>query len=111
MSKKEVFRGHVYICDFGIKQGNLQNGKRPIVVIGNNIGLENSPVVTVIPVTSEIKATYLPTHYIIKNYKLSGLDKPSMVLTEQMTTINKSQIVRFIGKIEYRDICMKLIGV
>lgn len=78
----------------------IQGGYRPAVIISNNSCNKFSPVVTVVPLTSQRKK-YLPTHVNICGF---GLDRSSIVLCEQLITIDRSQIGKWIGHIYDRGV-------
>lgn len=69
---------------------SVQEGSRPVLVISNDMANKNSDVVTVIPLTSQMKRIELPTHYIIRDL----LDEDSVVLAEQITAIPKWRLHR-----------------
>ena len=71
--------------------GKEQNGTRPAVVVGNNIGNAKSPVLIICYLTSEDKPN-LPTHAAVKGIN----DTPSTVLCEQPFTVDKSRVLRYI---------------
>lgn len=77
--------------------GSEQDGKRPVVVIQNNLANKHSPTVIIAPITTVIKKTYLPTHIVI--YKNNFLKKDSTILVEQVRVIDKSRIITFLGKL------------
>lgn len=74
--------------------GSEQGGYRPVLVIQNNRGNKYSPTVIVAAITSRLK-TKLPTHVLLRNIK--GLDKNSVVLLEQVRTIDKKRLDNYIG--------------
>jgi mRNA interferase MazF len=69
---------------------SVQEGSRPVLVISNDMANKNSDVVTVIPLTSQMKRIELPTHCIIRDL----LDEDSVVLAEQITAIPKWRLHR-----------------
>jgi mRNA interferase MazF len=92
---RKVFRGEIYYYDFGRTSGSIQSGLRPVVIVQTQSGNKYSPTVIVAPVTSSIKKTNLPFHvYLGLQY---GLKKESMLLLEQLQTINKSDLGEYIG--------------
>lgn len=96
-------RGEIYYADFG-EQGETskQGGIRPAVIVSNNRANANSPVVTVVPLTARVwKKRHLPTHVRIKG---CGLGKPSMVLAEQVETMDKKNLRDKIGEITDRPV-------
>lgn len=94
MNKNIIRRGDLYYAELKNIGGSVQEGTRPVVVIGNNAGNKYSPVLLVCPLTSKLGKTKLPTHVPIK----IG-DKVSICLTEQILTIPKSSIKSFIWKV------------
>lgn len=99
-------RGDVWFAELGQHPGtSIQCGCRPVVVISNNTGNRNADTVVVLPTTTQIKRTDLPSHVRISQEDLSFIDanRPmgqSMVLAEQITTIAKSSLVSYLGRIE-----------
>lgn len=88
--------GDIYIAELGMEsEGSLQNGTRPIIVISNNKANRYSPVVSILPLTSRKKRN-LPTHVLIRD---CGLSCPSLVLAEQITSLNQSRLRKKIGSI------------
>ena len=89
--KRQVKRGDIYYADLGPVCGSEQDGKRPVVIIQNDMGNRFSPTVIVVPVTTKIESkSNLPTHTVIK--ETVGIDKCSLVLAEQVRTIDKSRL-------------------
>lgn len=85
--------------------GHVQGGMRPVIIIQNDVGNKHSPTVQVIPLTSRRKKP-LPVHTTLTG---CGLTKPSVVLTEQLQTINKSQLISFMGEVgnaKMQEICV-----
>ena len=76
---------------------NIQGGSRPVLIVSNDINNAKSNTVTVIPMTSRMKRSELPTHVWVDKEAMSGMYKGSMVLAEQITTIDKSRLVRRLG--------------
>ena len=85
--------------DLGESFGSEQGGKRPAVIVQNNIGNKYSPTVLIVPMTSEIKKVNMPTHNVMYRTKLNGLDTDSMLLGEQTTAIDKRRILYKRGKL------------
>lgn len=90
-------RGEIYFADLDPHYGSEQGGKRPVIVIQNNTGNKFAPTVIVAAVTSKVtKKPNQPTHVLIdRNPAFSG---PSMVLLEQIFTIDKERIQRLLGQ-------------
>ena len=98
MKDRRVFkRGFVYYANLGYNYGSKQSGYRPVLVLQNNIGNRYSNTLIVAPITTRDKKI-LPTHvYVGDKY---GLDNDSIVLTEQITTIDKSRVFEYICYID-----------
>ena len=95
---KTCCRGDVYYADLGTGIGSEQAGYRPVVIIQNNMGNKYSPTVIVAPVTTNHDAkAQLPTHCYIGAE--SGLDTLSVVLLEQIRTIDKKRLGHYIGRL------------
>lgn len=91
-------RGDLYLADLGVPTGSQQGGIRPVVVLQNNVGNYYAPTLTVAPLTSKIgKKKDLPTHYYLSHAK--GLARPSMVLAEQIGTVDKKTIICYLGRV------------
>ena len=105
-------RGDIFWAELGRDaDGSLQAGGRPVLVVSNNKANQYSSVITVIPITSKMGKTKLPTHVLIKE---CGLSKPSISLAEQITSINKDRLDRKIGSIQhtvYVGLVKKAIGI
>ena len=97
-------RGDMYYADLGRGIGSEQEGYRPVVIIQNNVGNKHSPTVIIASITSKtgVKAK-LPTHYYIDAE--DGLKLPSIVLLEQLRTVDKRRLGNFIGHLSEKHIC------
>ncbi|MBQ9679255.1 MAG: type II toxin-antitoxin system PemK/MazF family toxin [Ruminococcus sp.] len=96
-----VYRGEVYLVDFGKGFGSEQGGIRPAVIVQNNIGNKYSPTTIVVPVTSRQTKAHIPTHVRVKGACFS---KRSLALTEQVVTIDKRRIIRKMGSIKLKSL-------
>ena len=94
--KKVIKRGTIYYADLDPVRGSEQGGYRPVLILQNNIGNEHSPTVIIASITSRTK-NKLPTHVKLKDMK--GLEKDSVVLLEQLRTIDKSRLDEQIGNL------------
>ena len=90
-------RGEIYFADLGVNNGSEQGGVRPVLIIQNDIGNKYSPTVIVACITSKINKAKLPTH--IEIGKESGLLHNSLVLMEQIKTIDKKRLKNYIGTV------------
>lgn len=77
-----------------------QGGTRPVIIVQNDIGNKYSPTLIVLPITSEIKKSNMPTHCILHKSLKNGLKVDSMVLAEQIRVIDKSRILDYIGYLD-----------
>ncbi|MFI3227153.1 MAG: type II toxin-antitoxin system PemK/MazF family toxin [Clostridia bacterium] len=97
MEKKKIYRGDIYYCDLEPVKGSVQGGIRPVLVIQNQVGNDHSSTLIVAVITTNIKKPNLPTHIVIgKNF---GLQDLSMVMLEQIRTIDKSELRSYVGRI------------
>lgn len=96
-------RGDIVLCDFGNDYSNsVQAGKRPAVIVCNSACIENSSILTVLPLTSSVNKQR-PFHLFL-NYDYYGfLKKDSIVLTEQIQTVSVSKIFEVLGTLSYKD--------
>ncbi|CAM3111285.1 type II toxin-antitoxin system PemK/MazF family toxin [Sporolactobacillus spathodeae] len=86
-----VKRGDVYFADLSPVVGSEQGGVRPVLVIQNDIGNRFSPTVVVAAITAQIQKAKLPTHVEI-DAKRYGFDRDSVILLEQIRTIDKQRL-------------------
>lgn len=90
-------RGDVYLANLDPYIGSEQGGTRPVVVLQNDVGNRYAPTLIVATVTSRTeKKKYQPTHVLIAHN--TAFEKPSVVQLEQIFTIDKSRIQRFLGQ-------------
>ncbi|MBR3809178.1 MAG: type II toxin-antitoxin system PemK/MazF family toxin [Clostridia bacterium] len=95
--EENVKRGDIYYVDFDLMIGSVQAGMRPVVVIQNDTGNKHSTTLIVATITSKSeKKRKMPTHIVIN---IEGLSKESIIQLEQITTIDKQQILKFVGTI------------
>ncbi|WP_322536242.1 type II toxin-antitoxin system endoribonuclease NdoA [Bacillus altitudinis] len=86
-----VKRGDVYFADLSPVVGSEQGGVRPVLVIQNDIGNRFSPTAIVAAITAQIQKAKLPTHVEI-NAKRYGFERDSVILLEQIRTIDKQRL-------------------
>ncbi|MCI9245917.1 MAG: type II toxin-antitoxin system PemK/MazF family toxin [Clostridia bacterium] len=94
-----VKRGDMFYADLSPVIGSEQGGVRPVLIIQNDVGNKHSPTVIAAAITSQTGKTKLPTHIEIEPEQ-SGLKAESVVLTEQIRTIDKSRLKEKIGHID-----------
>lgn len=95
-----IQRGDVCLVNFGSPDGNgnLQAGFRPAVIVQNNVGNHYSPVTMVCPLTKQLHKAPLPTHVFVGRGD-GGLREDSLILAEQIRSINQSQIHQVLGSL------------
>ena len=98
MKEKMICRGDLFYYDFGDNSGSVQSGERPVLVVQADDYNQNAPTIIVVAVTSVIKKRYLPSHIILGEE--FGLKKPSMVLLEQIRTVNREDLREYIGTVD-----------
>ncbi len=96
MTTMIVKRGDIYYADLSPVIGSEQGGIRPVIIIQNDIGNKYSPTVIVAAITSQINKAKLPTHVEISSEEY-GLNKDSVVLLEQVRTLDKKRLKEKIG--------------
>ena len=89
-------RGEIYFADLDPVIGSEQGGMRPVLIIQNDLGNRFSPTVIVLPLTSRINKTPLPTHVPLLPPQ-GGVRRPSIILCEQVRTLEKSRLTRYLG--------------
>lgn len=97
----DVKRGFIFFSDLSPVIGSEQGGFRPVLVIQNNVGNKYSPTVIVAAITSHIEKAKLPTHVEL-SAKEYGLEKDSVILLEQIRTIDKQRLQQKITELDER---------
>lgn len=83
-------RGEIYFADLSPVVGSEQGGIRPVLIVQNDVGNKYSPTVITAAITSQLSKAKLPTH--IELDKVDGLPKNSVVLLEQIRTLDKRRL-------------------
>lgn len=99
---KIIKRGDIFYADLSPVVGSEQGGIRPVIIIQNDIGNKYSPTVIVAAITSQINKAKLPTHVEISSEEY-GLNKDSVVLLEQIRTLDKRRLKEKIGHMSDED--------
>ena len=94
-----IKRGEIYYADLNPVIGSEQGGVRPIVVLQNDVGNKYSPTVIAAAITSKLGKTRLPTHIDVYAEKV-GLQRDSVVLLEQIRTIDKRRLKEKMGHLD-----------
>ena len=97
-------RGDIYYADLNPVVGCEQGGLRPVVIIQNNIGNRCSPTTIVAAMSSNNKQAELPTHVCVK---VDGLSRNSIVMLEQIRTIDRKRLKTYINSLE-GDVLMEI---
>jgi len=94
-----IKRGDMYYADLSPVVGSEQGGVRPVLIVQNDIGNKYSPTVIAAAITSQINKAKLPTHIEISAQEY-GLQKDSVILLEQIRTIDKKRLREKIGHLD-----------
>ena len=94
-----IKRGDIFYADLSPVIGSEQGGIRPVLIIQNDIGNKFSPTVIATAITSQINKAKMPTH-IELDAKNHGLPKDSVILAEQIRTIDKKRLKEKIGRVD-----------
>lgn len=94
---REIKRGEIYYANLCPVIGSEQGGIRPVIILQNDTGNRFSPTTIVAAITGRTEKTELPTHV---NISVEGLNCKSIILLEQIRTIDKSRIRGFIGVLD-----------
>lgn len=102
MEERKIKRGDIYRADLTPVVGSEQGGsRRPVLIISNDIGNKHSPTVIIAAITGlEHTKAKLPTHIIVKDYE--NFEKDSIILLEQIRTIDKKRLQEYIGTFDRR---------
>ena len=94
-----VKRGDIYYADLSPVVGSEQGGMRPVLIVQNDTGNRHSPTVIAVAITSQTGKARLPTHIELsaRNY---GLSRDSVILLEQIRTLDKSRLRERMGKLD-----------
>ena len=99
MEHSVVKRGDIYYADLSPVVGSEQGGIRPVLIVQNNVGNRHSPTVIAAAITSQINKARLPTHIELSGHSF-GLTRDSVVLLEQIRTIDKRRLLERMGKLD-----------
>ncbi len=92
-----VKRGEMYYADLSPVVGSEQGGIRPVLVVQNDVGNKYSPTIIAVAITSKMNKAKLPTH--IELPSAYGLAKDSVILMEQIRTLDKKRLKERIGEL------------
>ncbi len=94
-----VKRGEIYYADLSPVVGSEQGGIRPVLIVQNDVGNKHSPTVIAAAITSKQEKTKLPTHISVEA-STCGLAKDSVVLLEQVRTLDKRRLKERMGELD-----------
>ena len=98
----QIYRGEIYYADLEPSFGSEQGGIRPVLIVQNDMGNKYSPTTIIVAITTRIYSKHnLPTHHSLS--PSVGLKKDSIVLLEQIRTIDKARLRSFVGAISNDD--------
>ena len=100
--KRDITRGDIYYADLRPVVGSEQGGIRPVLILQNNTGNRHSPTVIAAPITSRMEKPNLPTHVSLPE-TTAGLRGDSLVLLEQIRTLDRSRLRECVGTLEQAD--------
>ena len=95
-----VKRGDIYYADLSPVVGSEQGGVRPVLIIQNDTGNRYSPTVIAAAITSQTGKARLPTHIDLPVAQSSGLSRDSVVLLEQLRTLDKKRLRERMGRVD-----------
>ena len=99
MDNSSVRRGDIFYADLSPVVGSEQGGVRPVLIVQNDTGNKHSPTVIAAAITSQTGKARLPTHISLAAHT-SGLPKDSIVLLEQIRTLDKRRLREHMGRVD-----------
>lgn len=97
-SDQSVRKYDIWLADLPpAPESHVQSGMRPVVIVSNDVANTHSPIVSIIPLTTNLARVDIPTHTVLHSRFLRC---PSMALCEQITTIDKSRLKERMGAVE-----------
>lgn len=94
---QSIIRGGIYLVQLGKGVGSEQSGVRPFLVLQNNKGNENSYTHTGVPLSTELKSLYLPTHIVTDS---QCLEYTSVILVEQIMSLSRKRFLSYLGQLD-----------
>jgi len=95
--KKQIKRGDIYYAELDPVIGSEQGNCRPVLIVQNDVGNKYSPTVIIAPITAKMNKKPIPTH--VPLLSVTGLEKDSLALTEQIRAIDRSRLSNYIGSV------------
>ena len=103
--EEQVKRGDIFYADLSPVVGSEQGGTRPVLIVQNDTGNRHSPTVIAAAITSQTGKARLPTHINIAGGSV-GLSKDSVILLEQVRTIDKRRLREQMGRLDDEHMLM-----
>ena len=100
-----VRRGDIYFADLSPVVGSEQGGIRPVLIVQNDVGNKHSPTVICAAITSQMNKAKLPTHIALSAAEYA-LPKDSVVLLEQIRTIDKRRLREHMGRLDEKQMAL-----
>lgn len=97
--KNHVKRMEIYYADMRATTGSEQTGRRPVLIIQNDLGNRFSPTTIVLAISSSMTKAKLPTHVEL-DPNSTGLEKKSVLLAEQIRTIDELRLLEYVGTVD-----------
>ena len=94
-----IKRGDIYYADLSPVVGSEQGGMRPVLIVQNDTGNKHSPTVIAAAITSQTGKAKLPTHIELTGHSV-GLSRDSVILLEQIRTLDKSRLREKMGRLD-----------
>lgn len=99
-NKTKINRGDIFFADLSPVIGSEQGGQRPVVIVQNDVGNMHSPTTIVMPITAKLTKPKLPTHIgLPAEFEETGIQRDSVILAEQIRTVDKKRIQDKIGRV------------
>lgn len=96
--KQNICRGNIFMANLNPVIGSEQGGVRPVLILQNDTGNKYSPTTIVAPISTKVYSkSHLPTHFLITPE--SGVGEDSVILLEQIKTIDKSRLIKKLGQL------------
>lgn len=99
----------IWMCSLGNNGGSVQCGNRPVLIVSNDTNNRHSTTVNVMPMTTKMNKRNLPCHVVLENFKKYGLTAPSTIMVEQITTIQKENLMYRMGAIDDKETMMEIL--
>lgn len=97
-SENPVRKNDIWLAELpAMPESHVQSGVRPVIVVSNDVANTHSPIISIVPLTTNLSRVDMPTHTVLHS---RFLNSPSMALCEQLMTIDKSRLINRMGALE-----------